>query len=263
MRTDRRNLQACVLALERPADVRGETVRAILQLAQTQQVLDAVFDGLHVPEHHRRRGVQPEAMGNLHHAQPLVAHALQRSNALAHAVDEDFTAAAGDGSQTSLLKAANHFFYRHLEHVREMVELRWRKTVDVYLGKVATNVLQEVQVVIDAELRMMSALHQYLDATDRHQLLDLLAHLLGREYVRIIVALLAHERAEGAIHIAYVRVVDIAVNNIRDAALRMFPLAHHISQRAQLGECQRVIEPHRFRSRNPLAIEDFALDRIS
>src|ERR1035437_8968986 len=109
---------------------------------------------------------------------------------------------------------------------------------------------------------MMAPLHQYLDATDCHQLLDFLAHLLGREYIGIIVALFAHERAEGAIHVADVRVVDVAVNDVGDTALRMFPLAHHVRQRTQLEECQGVIETNRFRGRDPHAVEDLALNCI-
>src|SRR5579859_2443343 len=98
-------------------------MRAVLQVAQAKQMLNTVLNRLDVPKHHRRRGVQPHPVRNLHDAQPFVAHALERRDALANAVDQNLTATAWNRTESRLLEAANYFFEGHFENVGEMVEL--------------------------------------------------------------------------------------------------------------------------------------------
>ena len=47
-----------VLRLVAPGDERGEAAGLVLQLAQPEQVLEPLLDGLDVPVHHRRGRAQ-------------------------------------------------------------------------------------------------------------------------------------------------------------------------------------------------------------
>ncbi len=122
----------------------------------------------------------------------------------------------GMGAEARLLEARDDLLQRQAEDLREMVELRRREAVDVDRRVVLPDVLQQVQVVVDAELGVVPALHEDLRAADGLELLDLLADLLGREHVVVLVALGAHEGAELAVDVADVRVIDVAVDDVGD-----------------------------------------------
>ena len=86
-----------VLGLVAPGDERGEAAGLVLQRAQPQQVLEPLLVGLDRPVHHRRRRAQPGAVRVAHHVEPLVGRRLAVAvQQLAHAVDEDLGAAAGN-----------------------------------------------------------------------------------------------------------------------------------------------------------------------
>ena len=61
---------------ENPRDEGDEAVIAFgtagLQVADAQQVVDALVRRLDVPVHHRRRGRQIQAVGFVHHVEPLL-----------------------------------------------------------------------------------------------------------------------------------------------------------------------------------------------
>ncbi len=90
------HFQHGVLRLKRPADERGEAAAPVLLLANALQMLDAILNRLHVTEHHRRARVQSQLVRHLHHFQPLIGVNLQRRNFLAHPIDQDFPAPAGN-----------------------------------------------------------------------------------------------------------------------------------------------------------------------
>ena len=63
---------------------------------------------------------------------------------------------------------------------------------------------------------MMPALHQHLIATQRDGFLDLRINLRQRDHIRVVILLGAIERAELAIDVADVRVVDVAIHVVGD-----------------------------------------------
>jgi hypothetical protein len=77
---------------------------------------------------------------------------------------------------------------------------------------------EEILVVIDAEVGVMTALHEQSGATDRERLFDLLEDQRLRQDVALArVARAAVERAEVAVRVADVRVVEVAVDDKCDA----------------------------------------------
>ena len=96
---------------------------------------------------------------------------------------------------------------------------------------------------------MMPALHQNLCPAERDGLLDLAVHLIVRDDVGVGVLFRPIKRAELAIDVADVGVIDIAVNDVGDdfvaaavEILRLGELSAAVGERAKLLERQ-MIEP--------------------
>ena len=161
------DFQDRVLRLKRPADECGKPTARVLLVAQPLQVLDAILDRFDVAKHHRRTRLQAELVRHLHHLEPLVALTFERRDSLPDGIDQNLAAAAWDRTKSRFLKPRDHFVERHLERLGKMLELRRAETVDVDMGIFFPDVLEEIDIPIEAELRMMTALHQDLHAARR------------------------------------------------------------------------------------------------
>ena len=73
-----------------------------------------------------------EPVRHVHHTQPFVAHGLERRDAIADAVHEDFSTAARNGTKTSFYKIADDLLDRFFEELLERDELARAETVDVH-----------------------------------------------------------------------------------------------------------------------------------
>ena len=98
-----------VLGLIAPGDERGEAAGLVLQLAQPEQVLEPLLHRLDGPVHHRRGRAQPGAMRVAHDVEPFVGRRLAVAvQQLAHAIDEDLGAAAGNAVEARGDQAIDH-----------------------------------------------------------------------------------------------------------------------------------------------------------
>ena len=86
----------------------------------------------------------------------------------------------------------------------------------MWIGMVALDVAHQVEVPLERDVRVVPALDQDLHAAERLRLVDLRADLLERERVALAVLRPPVERAEAAVGDADVRVVDVAVDDVRD-----------------------------------------------
>ena len=207
-------------------------------------------------------------MRHVHHAKPFVAHRLERRDAFAHAVHENLAAAAGNGAQPGLHEIADDLLHRLVEKFLERDELARAEPVDVHLRKLRLHVREQVEIPLLRQLRMMPALHENLRATERDRLLDLPIHLVVRDHIRVGFLLRAIERAELAIDVADVRVVDVAIHDVGDdlvaaplVSLRLLQLPAMIRQRAKLLQRQPV-QAQRLNLVNALAIPDLLQELI-
>ena len=81
----------------------------VLQLAQAEQVLEPLLDGLDGAVHHRRRRAQPGAMRVAHHVEPFVRGRLAVAvEQLPHPIDQDLGAAAGDAVEAGRDQPIDH-----------------------------------------------------------------------------------------------------------------------------------------------------------
>src|SRR5215831_7202191 len=113
---------------------------------------------------------------------------------------------------------------------------------------------EEVFVVVDAEVRVMAALHQQPGAAERERLLDLLEDDRLRQQVALaLVAGPAVEGAEVAVGDADVRVVEVAVDDERDALRVVEPVADLVRRASDGDEVTRAEELDRVLVRDPFA----------
>ena len=110
---------------------------------------------------------------------------------------------------------------------------------------------------------MMAALHEHLRAAERDGLLDFFVHLVERDDVGISILLRAVKRAELAIHVADIGVIDIAIHVVGDdlvaatvEILRLRKLAAAVGERAEFFQRQSI-KPQRFGRVDAGAAPDF------
>ena len=92
---------------------------------------------------------------------------------------------------------------------------------------------EQILVPLEREIRVVAALQQQLVPADGNRLVDLPEDLLEAEHVAFAVADWPVERAEVAARDADVRVVDVAVDDVGDDAIRMLAGADAVSERTQ------------------------------
>ena len=110
---------------------------------------------------------------------------------------------------------------------------------------------------------MMPALHQNLRAAQRDGLLDFFVQLVEADNVGVVVLFHPVKRAELAIDVADVGVIDVAVNDVGDDViaatgeiLRLGELAAAVGQRAEFLQRQ-MIKPQRLALVDALALPHF------
>ena len=96
--------QPGVVGMERQRDERLEAAGLVLQLAQPDQVVDAVPRLLDVAVEHGRVGAQAELVGLAVDADPVVGVGLVLADLVAHLGMEDLRAAAGQAAQAGVLE---------------------------------------------------------------------------------------------------------------------------------------------------------------
>ena len=119
--------------------------------------------------------------------------------------------------------------------------------MNVNLRISCSDVPQKIDIPRKWQFRVMPALHQDLNAADGGKFIQFLIDLLETEHVMIFVALRPIKRAEFAVNIANVRVIDVAIDNVGHdfvslavvrQALRL--PSSFVCQRAKLFERQLI-----------------------
>src|SRR5437868_2283996 len=120
---------------------------------------------------------------------------------------------------------------------------------------------EEVFVVVDAEIGMVAALHEQAGAAECERLLDLLEDDRLRQQVALApVSGPAVEGAEVAVGDADVRVVEVAVDDERDAARVVLAVAHRVRCTPDRDEVTRFEQRQRVGVVDPLAVVNLLQD---
>ena len=105
---------------------------------------------------------------------------------------------------------------------------------------------QQIFVPFDLQLRMQSALHQNAGAAQVDGLLNLVEDHFLRMHVAFRMAHGPVEGAEAAIFRAEIRVVDVAIDDVADDAVRMQLAAHRVGRHADADQVVAVEIVDRF-----------------
>src|SRR2546423_995654 len=107
-----------------------------------------------------------------------------------------------------------------------VVNLWRRETVQLKVRILHVKSTQQILVPFNSEIRVESALHQNARAAKGNRFVNLPENLLKRGDVCVRLSRTAVESAEGADHVADVRVIYVAVNDVRDYVVRVPALAN-------------------------------------
>src|SRR5580765_178993 len=115
---------------------------------------------------------------------------------------------------------------------------------------------EEILVVVDPEVGMMTALHQETGTTEGDGLLDLLEdHGLRKQVALARVAGASVEGAKVAVGVAYVRVVEVSVDDEGDAIGIRLAVADLVRDTTDGNEVAGLEQGQRFGVGKPLAVE--------
>ena len=232
-------LEDGVLRVERERDEREEAARAVLLLAEAQDVVDALLVRLDVAVEHRAVRRDPEPMRGVVHVEPDVRVLLPGRDERADAVGEDLGPAAGERPEPRLLELAQHLLVREPGKRRHVVDLRGRVALQVHVRQRRLERADRVDVEIEADVRVLAVHHVDLGEPGQAVLLDRVGHeLLGRDRVRVLLLARRRERAELAFDAADVGLVEIEVLDEVDLVRAA---AHSPRGVGQLAEREQVV----------------------
>src|SRR5215831_6160836 len=95
-----------------------------------------------------------------------------------------------------------------------MLELWRTESVNVDVRIFFPDVLQKIDIPFERQFWMMSALHENLNTARRGKFVKFLIELLTRENVMVFITLSPIKRAELAINIANIRVIDVSIGDV-------------------------------------------------
>ena len=128
---------------------------------------------LDMTEHHGGGGLTAKLVPDPMDVEPIIRQHLSARHCLADAIDQDLAAAAGKAAEAGVFEPGQHLAQGQLELLREEVDLRRAKPVNVHRWEVGFDIAEEVFVPVERKLGMKPALHQDLVASERDGLADL------------------------------------------------------------------------------------------
>ena len=204
-------------------------------------MLDPIREGFPNAVHHRDGRLETQVVRDLHDLEPAIGSCFLARDLIADALYQDLATAAGDRVESRCHQRPDDFLDRHAEPAREEIDFRWREAVDVN-RVVPLDVPEQIEIPLERDVGVVTALHQNLHAADRFQLVDLAADFFVRQQVALGMFGPAIERAEFAVRDADVGVVDVSIDDVRHDAFRMQLPARVVSQAAELVQRRLLVQ---------------------
>ena len=145
-----------------------------------------------------------------------------------------------------------------LRHPREVDDFRRRQRVQPERRIALLDGAEQILVPLDRQVGIVAALQQQLPAAERDRLVDLAEDLLEAEDVAFGRSDRPVERAEVAARDADVRVVDVAVDDVGDDAVRVLARAHAVGQLAEQRRRRVEVQLERLGPVEPAPAATFA-----
>ena len=218
-----------------------EAAGAVLHLAQLQHVVDAVFLVLDVAVEHGRVGPHARVVHHLRRLEPLAAVNLMVTDDVANAVREDLRAAARAGVNAGFLHLHQRFGNRELRALGKESDLDHGERLDVDLGEADLQALDQVEEVLERQVRMQTADDVELGHGFAVALAGRLPRLLERHGVGSAVALLLAKGAQAAARHADVGGIDVAID-VEEGQVAVQALANQVGKPADGQHVRRAVE---------------------
>ena len=217
-------------------------------------MLDALLVGFHRPVHHRRRRAEPGLVGAPHDVNPFVRRCLAVTVQQAtDAIDQDLGAAAGNAVETRCSQPVDDGRHGQLGQARQVNHLGRRERVQFERRIAGLDGAKEIFIPGQRQVRIVPALEQQLHAADRNRLVDFAEQLLEPEHVPFRRSDRAIERTEVALRHADVRVVDVAIDDVRDDPFGMFAATDLVGETAEQRSRRDSIQVERLPGVNAAA----------
>ena len=195
----------------------GEAAGPGLQVTHSDQVPRPVLRPFHMAVHDGGRGPESNAVGSLHHLQPLAGVDLVRTDDGADLIVENFRRSARQRAEARRLEPLQIGGQVQVQGGGALPNLQGRKGVDVHVRHRRLHRAQDADVGLAGVFGMDAALHAHFRAAPAPSLLGAPLNLLMGEVVgpaaQVLRQLALGEGAELAFEVADVGVVDVAVDD--------------------------------------------------
>ena len=150
-------LQRRVIGMKGQRDEGLEAAGFVLQRAQLEQVVDAVFVVFDVAVEHGRVRFQSDLVGESGGVEPLIAVDLVVADDVAHAVGEYFCAAAGERIHARGFELLQRLANRELGTFRKIRNLDHGEGLEMHLRKALLQAGAEIEEILKRQVGMQSA----------------------------------------------------------------------------------------------------------
>ena len=224
-------LQWRVVRMKRQRDKSLEATGFVLQIAQFQQMIDAVFIVLDVAVEHGRVGLQTDLVGELGGIQPLVSIDLVIANDVADAVGEDLSSPSGQRVHSRGLQLLQRLADGQLGALRQISDLDHSERFQMDLREALLQAGNQVEKILKWQIGMQAA--DNMEFRNRFAVAGSgsLESFFERHRVGARRVLLAAKGAEPACGHADIRRINVAID-VEVGLVAVHALAHGIRQPA-------------------------------
>jgi len=154
---DGQMIEGGVLGVKGQRDEGLEAAGFVLDLAQLEEMVDAVFVVLDVAIEHGGIGAEAVFMGQARGVEPLAAVDLVIADDRAHAGGEDFGAAAGHGIDSRFAHADQGFVDGELGTAGQVRDFNHGEGLDMYLGETHFQAADKIEKIFEGQIGMEAA----------------------------------------------------------------------------------------------------------
>ncbi len=236
-------------------------MRRVLQFAQPDEVIRALFLGFHVAVKHRGIRMQSNFMRLPRDAQPHLSADFVIANNPAHARMKNLRAAAGKGIDPRLFQLQQGFFGGKFRDAREVAHLDHGECFQVHARAALFEPADHFQKIFERQVRVQAADNVKFQRAFAHTLFRARINLIQRKIVGAGRVGIAAKGAKLAVCNADVCRIDVPIDVvIRDIAVLF--LAHVIRQPAHGQQVGRTIQRDAVVKAQPFAGQDFIRNRL-
>src|SRR2546423_6287374 len=193
-------------------DESDESARLILQVAEAQQVIDALLLGFHVTIQHSGVGAQPDLVSLARDVQPHLSADFVVADDFAHPRMKNLRASAGQRIHAGLFELEQSVSRGQLGNAREVAHLDHGESFQMHARAALFEPTNQLKKMVKGEVRMQATDNVEFGGAFTDTLLRALINFFQREGVRAGGVRVAPKGAKLAVCYANVRWINVPVN---------------------------------------------------